>query len=439
MNAQQTLLSKIEVGDWILTDTSGDPAPFARPKNEDATAHRVADVYFERDEWSGKVYTLTLDDGRKTEPRYGTAHVYLTEAPEYQAEPPTHVEVDGVVVAETRHIAPVEPEKPAGTGEVASTELVAALTAVLPLTLKDDTLPMLGAVKFESDGDELLLAATDRYVLGTYRVPWDGGHVDAVVRGDGARDLLAWARKAEKFAPIRLTFGEREVEAFGYDRRATFPLYDGEFVRWRAILPEDDPADIVFGLNKEFIGRFAKAGEKGETMRVSFRSPAKPLRVQIGERFDGLIMPVRLPDVEGRASAPRYANEWKPEPEVKPVDEPPVYPKCPVCFQLSKDCWDHPDTGGSVIRSEWHPERIALRDRINAEAEAAIHAKPEAIHAEPVEISSGARCSTCKGYGVVRKFGKDKGGKYKTAKGAAEATEKGNSMPCPVCQLAQAA
>lgn len=99
MNAQQTLLSKIREGDWILAgmETSG-PVSYARPKTVGAKPHQVADVYFERDEWSGKVYTLTLDDGRKTEPRYGTAHVYLTEAP------PTHVEVDGVTVAETRHI-----------------------------------------------------------------------------------------------------------------------------------------------------------------------------------------------------------------------------------------------------------------------------------------------------------------------------------------------
>jgi hypothetical protein len=458
---QQTLLSKINEGDWILVPNEGEPVTFARPKDTDTQAHEVIAKHFEPDEWSGKVYTLTLDDGRKTEPRYGTAHVYLTEAPNV-----THVEVDGVKVAEVRHVEleqPVEPGKPAGKGEVASTELVAALNAVLPLTLKDDTLPMLGAVKFESDGDELVLAATDRYVLGAYRVPWNGGHVDAVLRGDGAKELLTWARKAEKFLPITLTFGDRDVEASDYERKATFPLYDGEFVKWRAVLPDPDPSDLAFGVNKDYIGRFAKAGEKGEPMRITFRSPTKLLGIQIGERFTGAIMPVRLPDQpteryatgDGvkhttQEAAVDHANtvaattgnivavesEPEPEPDLDTTDV--VAPGKRV----------HKDADGTVRIEDWQGGDTELVTHTGRHVHITDDGVVTVAEPEPepipttarVESSSGGRCGQCKGFGVVRKRGENKGGWYKTLKGAQEATEKGNSMPCPVCHgAAQAA
>lgn len=44
------------------------------------------------------------------------------------------------------------------------------------------------------------------------------------------------------------------------------------------------------------------------------------------------------------------------------------------------------------------------------------------------------RCDKCKGYGVVRKYGANKGYRYKTENGAKEATRKGNSMECPECK-----
>lgn len=290
--------------------------------------------------------------------------------------------------------APVEPEKPDGVGQIAANELVAALNAVLPLTLKDDTLPVLGAVKIESDGDELTFAATDRYVLGAYRVPWDGGHVDAALRGDGAKDLLAWARKVGKYVPaITLTFSEHEVEAFDHERKATFPLYtDNPFVNWRNVMPGEDPSDLVFRVNKEYIGRFAKAGEKGEAMRIAVHSPLKPLRITIGERFTGLIMPVR----------PKDGEEVPARTEAAPAAEPVPEPEAPA----------EPATATARVTS-------------------GIAAVPS-----PAEPAETRKCGQCKGFGVVRKYGASKGEKYKTLKGAEEATEKGNSMPCPACHTA---
>jgi hypothetical protein len=98
-DAKQTVLSRIEVGQLILVTPEREAIgrvpggigrekarEFARPKDKTAEAKRVTDKAFEPDEWSGKVWTLTLDDGTRTERRYGTAHVYVvaeSAVPEY--------------------------------------------------------------------------------------------------------------------------------------------------------------------------------------------------------------------------------------------------------------------------------------------------------------------------------------------------------------------
>lgn len=101
-DAKASTLSKIEVGQLILvtpladargfvpgttTEQTGQVRGFARPKDKTAEPKRVTDRTFTPDQWTGKVWTLTLDDGTKTEPRYGTAHVYVFDVPAWL--PPT--------------------------------------------------------------------------------------------------------------------------------------------------------------------------------------------------------------------------------------------------------------------------------------------------------------------------------------------------------------
>lgn len=80
IDAKQSSLSKIGVGDTILTVSDGDRAfGFGRPKDPNATPCTVAAIDTERDQWSSKTYRVTLNDGRQSEGRYGTTHVYVTE------------------------------------------------------------------------------------------------------------------------------------------------------------------------------------------------------------------------------------------------------------------------------------------------------------------------------------------------------------------------
>lgn len=77
-NAKQSSLSKIQAGDTILAVPDGDKAfGFGRPKDTTSVPCVVKQITAERDQWSSKVYRVTLDDGRKSEGRYGTTHVYV--------------------------------------------------------------------------------------------------------------------------------------------------------------------------------------------------------------------------------------------------------------------------------------------------------------------------------------------------------------------------
>jgi hypothetical protein len=123
-DAKLTSLSKIEVGQTILVtpeqevagvghvagrERTGKFRMFGRPKDPTCVPLRVADKSFEPDSWSGKVWTLTLDDGSKTEPRYGTTHVYVSNAPakpKGKRKGSTIATDQGVIIAETRHVEP---------------------------------------------------------------------------------------------------------------------------------------------------------------------------------------------------------------------------------------------------------------------------------------------------------------------------------------------
>lgn len=83
MTATQSRLNKVKVGDTILAAPGREPElfEFGRPKDTNAVPHTITAIDTEADEWSGKKYVVTIDDGRKSDDRYGTTHVYVAGAP----------------------------------------------------------------------------------------------------------------------------------------------------------------------------------------------------------------------------------------------------------------------------------------------------------------------------------------------------------------------
>lgn len=287
-----------------------------------------------------------------------------------------------------------------------SENLIAALAAVTPSAGTDDTLPILTCVHFETRDGELFVATTDRYTVGTYRVDTseiDGEIDDANLQGRDVKDLVAFARKAKR-VPLVLTFEERELTVSDFERKVTFSLLDGSFPKVWAVLPERQGQ--VFGVNREYIGRFAKAADaKDAAPLIMSPNGLKPIRVEVGDRFVGAIMPVRLPD-EAKGETATYhdgnvtvTKAPEPEPEPEPAEQ---------------------------TREENDAEFAAYVEKLEQQID-----KPF----DPVADEEGAEetpdwCETCKGFGVVRGVGSKAGRPYKTANGAATAT---TSVECPTC------
>jgi len=222
------------------------------------------------------------------------------------------------VPADPTTVAADAPSRVAGIGSVRPSDLVRALDAVMPHASTDAFLPMLNAVKIETrlfptaDGEapRLVFVATDRYTLGTYSIPWDGGEVSALLSLTDAKELHRFAKGADKV--IRDRAGSLLLDVSGGQvcnvndvtgRRATYLLGDGAtYVKWQAVMPgadygtgETGRIDVI-GVNPVLLAKFAKAAGKGEPIRLQFGpSAVKPVRITVGD-FVGLIMPVRLPD-----------------------------------------------------------------------------------------------------------------------------------------------
>lgn len=198
---------------------------------------------------------------------------------------------------------------------ITAASLATAITAVLPFAGTDDTLPMLAAVRCEVMNGELWLATTDRYTVGAHRVAL---HPDYPQSDDFAVTLpLSVAKQA--LAIVKL--GQSEFK--GIETVVTLEVEDRHvrvtagmdthllkgrasedaFPQWRhffaAPAKDDAVTDRFFAFNPALLARFGKiGGGKTATMTCYMQSATKPMMVQIGDDFFGVVMPVRSP--EGR-------------------------------------------------------------------------------------------------------------------------------------------
>lgn len=175
---------------------------------------------------------------------------------------------------------------------------------------KDQVRPILCGVEVSVNG-KVEATATDSYRLGHDECPVLSGTGEATMVLE-AKELAAIAKELLKAypqteatvttRPAIVDGGSEGVEvtiAVGnriWIIKSTF----GEFPRWRMLIPAADSTGEVstIGLSAELLASFAKVkGDTGRnpknTMRLRFQSPLKPVVVNIGATFYGVIMPVR--------------------------------------------------------------------------------------------------------------------------------------------------
>ncbi len=186
---------------------------------------------------------------------------------------------------------PTLPDMPSVTGSLPGGRLAAAVHQVAVAAGRDDTLPVLTGIRIELDGDRMTLAATDRYRLAVRELVWSPEQtgLDSVALVP-ARTLAETAKAlagcdSVDVALARSNSGEGLVGFDGGGRRTTTRLLEGEFPKYRALLPTESAsvADVDTGALVEAVKRVALVAERNTPVRLTFAAGELQLDAGTGD------------------------------------------------------------------------------------------------------------------------------------------------------------
>jgi DNA polymerase-3 subunit beta len=173
---------------------------------------------------------------------------------------------------------PSLPSMPTTAGSLESDVFGAAVAQVALAAGRDDTLPVLTGVRVEIEGDQVTLAATDRYRLAVRTLPWKpeqpGMSATALVP---ARTLAETAKALMSAAEVTLALstggtGEGMIGFEGGGRRTTSRLLEGEFPKYRSLLPDESSAfaEVATAPFVEAVKRVALVAARNAPVRLAF-------------------------------------------------------------------------------------------------------------------------------------------------------------------------
>jgi DNA polymerase III subunit beta len=173
---------------------------------------------------------------------------------------------------------PTLPSMPLVAGTVGSDAFAAAVSAVAIAAGRDDALPVLTGIRVEIEGDQVTLAATDRYRLAVRTMRW--APVDVAMQATAlvpARTLAEAAKSLTAGAEVTLSLssngpGEGLIGLTGAQRSTTSRLLDGEFPKYRSLLPDAASATAVVdsAALTDAVRRVALVASRTSPIRLSF-------------------------------------------------------------------------------------------------------------------------------------------------------------------------
>lgn len=184
---------------------------------------------------------------------------------------------------------PSLPDMPDTAGNVASDVFAQAVAQVAIAAGRDDTLPVLTGIRMEIDGANITLAATDRYRLAVRTFPWSPKKnsielntlVPAKILADSAKNMAGAATVSFAIAPE----GERLIGFESEGMRTTTRLLDGEFPKYRSLLPNESATRAVVDTQEllNAVKRVALVAERNTPIRMTFEGNDLNLRAGSGE------------------------------------------------------------------------------------------------------------------------------------------------------------
>lgn len=171
---------------------------------------------------------------------------------------------------------PTLPTMPTTAGIVDSAQFAQAVQQVAIAAGRDDTLPMLTGVRLEIEGEQLRLAATDRYRLAVRELLWKpeqaGLDVQVLIP---ARTLAESAKTLTNGSEVTLALssggaGEGMIGFAGPGRRTTTRLLDAEFPKYRSLFPAEflSTVDVSVAPFVEAVKRVALVADRGMPVRL---------------------------------------------------------------------------------------------------------------------------------------------------------------------------
>jgi DNA polymerase-3 subunit beta len=180
---------------------------------------------------------------------------------------------------------PALPDMPTTTGSLESSLFADAVAQVAIAAGRDDTLPVLTGVRLEIEGEQLTLAATDRYRLAVRTLTWKpeqpGLSATALVP---ARTLAETAKALTGGTEVTLALSSTGAGSggdgmIGFEggpagslRRTTSRLLEGEFPKYRSLLPSESSsvAEVSTLQLVEAAKRVALVAARNAPVRLGF-------------------------------------------------------------------------------------------------------------------------------------------------------------------------
>jgi DNA polymerase-3 subunit beta len=217
---------------------------------------------------------------------------------------------------------PSLPAMPATAGTLGSDVFAAAVAQVALAAGRDDTLPVLTGVRFEIEGETLTLAATDRYRLAVRTLPWrpedSGVSTTALVP---ARTLSETARALTAGPEVTLALAtggsagsnEGMIGFEGAGRRTTSRLLEGEFPKYRSLLPSESTAvaEVATAPFAEAVKRVALVAARNAPVRLGFSADGVVL--EAGGADDAQASEQLECSWEGSASSEPFSIAFNPQ------------------------------------------------------------------------------------------------------------------------------
>lgn len=183
---------------------------------------------------------------------------------------------------------PELPSLPEVSGTVDGADFATAVSQMTVAASKDDTLPILTAVRLEFEADKITFLATDRYRLAMRELPWRPNATDistsALVK---ARTLDSVAKSLASGGDLSIALKD-DADLIGFEsasRRQTSLLVDGDYPKIRSLFPESTPIHAVVN-TAELVGavnRVKVVAERNTPIRLAFTDGAVTLDAGTGE------------------------------------------------------------------------------------------------------------------------------------------------------------